>query len=45
MIRRVFLVAVLAVLLLSLLGCQTVAGMGRDVTNASQAVESWITRP
>ena len=45
MIRRVFLVAVLAVLLLSLFGCQTVAGMGRDVTGASEAVEGWITRP
>jgi predicted small secreted protein len=45
MIRRVLFVVVLAVLLISLLGCQTIAGMGRDVTGASEAVEGWITHP
>ncbi len=45
MVRRVLLVVVLAVLLISLFGCQTIAGMGRDVTGASEAVEGWITHP
>ena len=44
MIRRVLLIAVLAVLIVSLFGCNTISGAGRDVTGASEAVEDWITK-
>ncbi len=45
MVRKLLLAIILVALLISLLGCQTAAGLGRDITGASQAVESWITKP
>jgi len=45
MLKKMLLMLVLAVLLVSALGCQTVAGLGRDITGASEAVEGWITKP
>ena len=44
MIRRVLLIAVLAVLVVSLFGCNTISGAGRDITGASEAVEGAITK-
>jgi predicted small secreted protein len=44
MIRRLLLTAILAALLVSLFGCNTISGAGRDVTGASEAVEDWITK-
>jgi len=43
MIRQLLLMVILAALLFSLSGCQTIAGAGRDITGASNAVESWIS--
>ena len=44
MVRKVLLAVILVGLLVLLFGCQTVAGAGRDVTGASEAVEGWITK-
>jgi len=45
MIKRMLLLVVLAVLLVSLFGCNTISGIGRDISGASQTVEGWITKP
>jgi len=44
MIRRLLLTVLLAVLLVSLFGCNMISGLGRDITGASNAVEDWITK-
>jgi len=44
MIRRLLLIAVLAVLVVSLFGCNMISGAGRDITGASDAVEDAITK-
>jgi predicted small secreted protein len=44
MIKRVLLIAALAVLLVSLFGCNMISGFGRDITGASKAVKDWITK-
>lgn len=45
MIKRMFLLVSLAVLLVSLFGCNTISGIGRDITGAAETVEGWITKP
>jgi len=45
MIKRMFLVAVLAALLVSLFGCNTISGLGKDITGAADTVEGWVTKP
>ena len=44
MIRRLLLTVILAILLVSLLGCNMISGFGRDITGASNAMENWITK-
>lgn len=39
MIKRILLMVALVVLVFSLLGCETIKGMGRDVQSAGEAVE------
>ena len=45
MIKRMVFLAVLAVLLVSLFGCNTISGIGKDITGAADTVEGWITKP
>jgi len=45
MVRRVFLVIALTLELFSLMGCQTVQGLGRDLTTAGEAGERAIEKP
>jgi len=45
MIKRIVLVIVLAMAAVSLFGCNTVSGFGRDISGASQTVEGWFTSP
>ncbi len=45
MIRRIVLVIALALVLFSLMGCQTVQGLGRDITAAGEAGERAIEKP
>ena len=45
MVRRLLLVLVLAMMTFSLLGCQTVQGIGKDITSAGKAGEKLIERP
>lgn len=44
MLRRVFLILALTVLCFSLLGCQTVKGLGKDITSAAEATENAIEK-
>jgi predicted small secreted protein len=44
MVRRVFLVIALTFVIFSLMGCQTVQGLGRDITTAGEAGEELIER-
>lgn len=37
MVRKMFLMVVLAVLIFSLAGCQTIAGLGEDITWTAEA--------
>lgn len=39
MIRRIIVMIALAFLIFSLVGCQTVKGLGRDITTAGEAGE------
>ncbi|MBL7153978.1 MAG: entericidin [Phycisphaerae bacterium] len=43
--KRVLLAVVLVVLLVSLFGCNTISGFGRDISGAAETVEGWITKP
>ena len=45
MIKRMALVIFLAVLAVSLFGCNTISGFGRDISGAADTVESWFTSP
>ena len=45
MVKKMLLAVVLAVLLVSLFGCNTISGLGKDITGAADTVESWITKP
>jgi len=45
MIRRIFLVIALTLVIFSLMGCQTVQGLGRDITTAGEAGERAIEKP
>ena len=45
MIRRSLVVIALALVIFSLMGCQTVQGLGRDITSAGEAGERAIEKP
>jgi predicted small secreted protein len=45
MIRRVFLLFALAFVVLWVMGCQTVQGLGRDITTAGEAGERALEKP
>ena len=45
MIKKMVLVIFLAVLAVSLFGCNTISGLGRDMSGAAHTVEGWITSP
>jgi predicted small secreted protein len=42
MIRKMFLMVVLAVLIFSLAGCQTIAGLGEDITWTAEAAADML---
>ncbi|OHB77810.1 MAG: Entericidin EcnA/B family protein [Planctomycetes bacterium RBG_16_55_9] len=44
MVRRLFLVIALAVVILSLVGCQTVQGIGKDITSVGKAGEELLEK-
>ena len=44
MFKRIILVMALAVLILSLMGCQTVQGIGKDITSVGKAGEQLLER-
>ena len=44
MIKRIFLAIALAMLIFSLVGCQTVQGIGKDITAIGEAGERAIER-
>jgi len=43
-IKRALLVITLGILTFSLLGCQTVKGLGKDITSAAEATEEAIEK-
>lgn len=45
MLGRAFLVIALMLVVFSLMGCQTVQGLGRDITTAAEAGERAIEKP
>jgi len=45
MIRRSLVVIALTLVILSLMGCQTVQGLGRDITTAGEAGERAVEKP
>ena len=44
MVRRIFLVIALAMMIFSLMGCQTVQGIGKDITSVGKAGEDLLER-
>lgn len=44
MVRRIFLIIALAIIVFSLLGCQTVQGIGKDITSVGRAGEKALER-
>jgi predicted small secreted protein len=44
MVRRIFLVVALAIIVFSLMGCQTVQGIGKDITSVGKAGEKLIEK-
>ena len=44
MVKRIFLVMALAMMIFALMGCQTVQGIGRDITSVGKACEDLIER-
>ena len=44
MIKRIFLVIALMMLIFSLVGCQTVQGIGKDITSIGEAGERALER-
>ena len=45
MIKKMILVIFLTVLAVSLFGCNTVSGLGRDISGASKTVTGWFSDP
>lgn len=45
MIRRILLAIALMLVIFSLMSCQTVQGLGRDITTAGEAGERAIEKP
>ncbi len=43
-LKRALLVITLGMLIFSLLGCQTVKGLGKDITSAAEATEEAIEK-
>ena len=44
MVKRIFLVIALVIVIFSLMGCQTVQGIGRDITSVGKACEDIIEK-
>ena len=44
MVRRIFLLVALAIIVFSLIGCQTVQGIGKDITSVGKAGEKLIEK-
>jgi len=44
MIKRIFLIIALMIVLFSLMGCQTVQGIGKDITAIGEAGERALER-
>jgi predicted small secreted protein len=44
MIKRILLVIALAIVIFSLMGCQTVQGIGKDITSVGKACEDLIEK-
>jgi predicted small secreted protein len=44
MVRRIFLIIALAIVVFSLVGCQTVQGIGKDITSVGRAGEKALER-
>ena len=44
MFRRILLVVALAIIVFSLMGCQTVQGIGKDITSVGKAGEKLIEK-
>jgi predicted small secreted protein len=44
MVRRILLVIALAIVVFSLMGCQTVQGIGKDITSVGKAGEKLIEK-
>ena len=44
MIKRIFLIIALVIVLFSLMGCQTVQGIGKDITAIGEAGERALER-
>ena len=42
MMKQLILSSVLVVLLLGAVGCETIKGAGRDITNAGEAIEDAV---
>ena len=45
MIKRIFLVIALVMLVFSLVGCQTVQGIGKDITSIGRVGERALEKP
>lgn len=45
MMKKLILLAFLAVLAASLSGCNMISGLGRDISGAADTVEGWFTKP
>jgi predicted small secreted protein len=44
MVRRILLVIALMIVVFSLMGCQTVQGIGRDITSVGKAGEELLEK-
>ena len=44
MVRRIILAIALAIMIISLMGCQTVQGIGKDITSVGKACEDLIEK-
>ena len=45
MIKKMILVIFVTVLAVSLFGCNTISGAGRDISGASDTVSGWFQKP
>lgn len=45
MIKKMILVIFVTLLAVSLFGCNSVSGVGRDISGASDTVKGWFSNP